>query len=209
MKDEIRNLISGKGKVRYGTFIKATARYLAGSAPTSRVAESEKYHKQKETESLKLFTTQQKRWVGNINFENYVSEGAEQRVYLKDCKHVLKLNDAIYYTSWLDYLHNLLLHNYFFPDTAYRFLGFTEHDKVLYAVVSQPFVKATEPTNLQTVKNFLTNNGFLNTRNHDYYNPELGIILEDLHDENVLTENETLRFIDTVFYIKHKILFNN
>jgi len=45
-------------------------------------------------------------------------------------------------------------------------------------------------------------NGFLNNRNNDYFNPELGIILEDLHDENVLTANGVLYFIDTVFYIK-------
>ncbi|HRC33186.1 MAG TPA: hypothetical protein PK736_07055 [Bacteroidia bacterium] len=29
----------------------------------------------------------------------------------------------------------------------------------------------------------------------------LGIILEELHDENVLTENVVLRFIDSVFYL--------
>ena len=32
-------------------------------------------------------------------------------------------------------------------------------------------------------------------------NEELGIILEDLHDENVLTRNGLLYFIDTVFYL--------
>jgi hypothetical protein len=37
-----------------------------------------------------------------------ISEGAEQKVYLKDSEHVLKLNDAIYYNSWKDYLYNLL-----------------------------------------------------------------------------------------------------
>ena len=47
----------------------------------------------------------------------------------------------------------------------------------------------------------MLNNGFNNTRNNDYFNPELGIILEDLHDENVLTENGILQFIDTVFYL--------
>ena len=47
----------------------------------------------------------------------------------------------------------------------------------------------------------MTNNRFINTRNHDYYNPDLGIILEDLHDENVLTKNDILYFIDTVFFI--------
>nr|WP_244533866.1 hypothetical protein [Flavobacterium micromati] len=52
-------------------------------------------------------------WVREIDFSKYVSEGAEQKVYLKDSKYVLKLNDSIYYTSWKDYLYNLLLHNYF------------------------------------------------------------------------------------------------
>ena len=68
-------------------------------------------------------------------------------------------------------------------------------------MVSQPFVKATEKTDLELVKEFMANNGFLNIRNHDYKNTELGIILEDLHDENVLTQNDVLYFIDTVFYI--------
>ena len=51
----------------------------------------------------------------------------------------------------------------------------------------------------------MLNNGFQNTRNNDYFNPELGIILEDLHDENVLTQDGILYFIDTVFYIKKQL----
>ena len=73
---------------------------------------------------------------------------------------------------------------------------------MLYAVVKQPFVKANQRTDLAKVKEFMHANGFLNTKNNDYYNPDLGIILEDLHDENVLTQNEVLYFIDTVFYLK-------
>jgi len=69
------------------------------------------------------------------------------------------------------------------------------------AVVKQNFVSITDQTSLSQVKDFLTQNGFVNSRNNDYYNPELGIILEDLHDENVLTKNEILYFIDTVFYL--------
>lgn len=94
-----------------------------------------------------------------------------------------------------------MLNNFFFPDTAYQLLGFYNKDDVLYAVLEQPFVKATEKTDLELVKQFMAANGFQNTRNDDYYNPELGIILEDLHDENVLTQNGILYFIDTVFYI--------
>lgn len=51
------------------------------------------------------------------------------------------------------------------------------------------------------MKLFLNHNGFKNTRNNDYINPELGLISEDLHDENVLTQNGVLYFIDTVFYL--------
>jgi hypothetical protein len=139
--------------------------------------------------------------VSDIDLNNYISEGAEQKVYLKDGKSVLKLNDGIYYSSWIDYIHNLLLNNFFFPDTAYHLLGFFEDGSNLYAVVEQPFVKATEKTDLNDVKQFMHENGFENTRNNDYYNPLLGIILEDLHDENVLTQHGVLCFIDTVFYI--------
>jgi hypothetical protein len=71
----------------------------------------------------------------------------------------------------------------------------------LFAVVQQAFVSITENTKIENVKSFLIENGFKNTRNNDYFNPNLGIILEDLHDENVLTKNEVLYFIDTVFYL--------
>jgi pantothenate kinase len=55
---------------------------------------------------------------------------------------------------------------------------------------------------LNNVRQFMMSNGFNLIRNNDYINPELGIIIEDLHDENVLTNNGILYFIDTVFYIQ-------
>lgn len=115
----------------------------------------------------------------------------------------MKINDGIFYESWLDYFNNLLIHNYFFRSTAYDFLGFKMMDNVLFAVVKQEFIVSDEVVDLVTVKNFLEYNGFQSTRNNDYYNPELGIIFEDLHDENVLCRNGVLYFIDTVFYLTH------
>ena len=53
---------------------------------------------------------------------------------------------------------------------------------------------------LSHVREFLVANGFENTRRYDYYNKEYGIILEDMHDENVLINSGALFFIDTVFY---------
>lgn len=201
MKDEIKHIISGTSKNCTGTIIQTIASFLRRSETSSGLVKEDKYFKKEETKNLIDFIAENNLWYPNINLENYISEGAEQKVYIKSDESVLKLNDAIYYLSWLDYFQNLLLHNYFFPDTSYKLLGFYTMDKNLYAVVEQPFVKATDKTDLDKVKAFLDNNGFINIRNNDYQNNYLGIILEDLHDENVLTQNGVLYFIDTVFYI--------
>ncbi|MHB8260797.1 MAG: putative polyvalent protein kinase domain-containing protein [Bacteroidia bacterium] len=204
MKHELRNVISGTSKVRNGAVIQSAASYLKRSTQAGEVVKESKHFKNQEAAFLKEYVTQNNLWVTNIDLKSYVSEGAEQKVYLNDGKHVIKLNDSIFYSSWEDYLHSLLLHNYFFPDTAYELLGFWQDDNKLYAVVKQPFVIATEKTDLSRVKSFMLENGFIKTKNNDYKNPDLGIILEDLHDENVLTKEGILQFIDTVFFITDK-----
>ncbi len=200
LKNDLRNIFSGESKIRFGATIQAIASYLSdGPQASTKITDSKQFKKQ-ETERLKTYVSENNLW-REVDFTQYVSEGAEQKVYLKDSEHVIKLNDAIYYSSWKDYLFNLLLHNYFFPDTAYNLLGFTESENIIYAVVEQSYVAITEPTDLNIVMKFLEQNGFQNNRNNDYYNPDLGIIIEDLHDENVLTRNGILYFIDTVFFV--------
>lgn len=165
------------------------------------MAKEKHQNKAKETSKLIQFATLNNLLFETIDTQKFISSGAEQKVFIKDEFHVIKLNDAIYYASWQDYFYSLLLNNYFFADTAYQLLGFYLEENNCYAVVEQAFVRADSLTDLTQVKTFLNNNGFINTRNNDYYNAELGIILEDLHDENVLTKNNILYFIDTVFYI--------
>ena len=202
MNNEIRSIISGESQVRFGTNIQAAIDYLRRSEKSSTLGKTDKHFKREETERLKQYINTQNLWVQDIDLNNYVSEGAEQKVYLKDSRSVIKLNDAIYYLSWVDYFVNLLLNNHFFPDTAYNLLGFFENESILYAVVKQHFISANEKTDLKHVEQFMLANGFQKIRNNDYFNLQLGIILEDLHDENVLTRNGILFFIDTVFYLK-------
>ncbi len=201
LKNELHLIISGKSTVRFGTTIQTVASYLSDGTQSSPKTQDTKQIREQETKSLERFISERALWVNDIDFSQYVSEGAEQRVFLKDSDHVLKLNDAIYYSYWKDYFHNLLLHNFFFPDTAYELVGFIKENNALYAVVQQSYVTITQTTDLEQVKTFLGSNGFINNRNNDYFNPDLGIILEDLHDENVLTKDDILYFIDTVFYI--------
>lgn len=202
MKHELQNIISGKSQVRYGDAIQAVADYLRRSKSSGCEAKDSKQIKREETKIIKQFCNQNNFWNANIDINSFVSSGAEQKVYLhQDEFKVFKLNDSIYYLSWEDYFNNLLLNNFFFPDTAYQLVGFYESEEILYAIVEQDFIKFDELTELEIVKKFLDENGFVNTRNNDYFNPDLGIILEDLHDENVLTFEGNLYFIDTVFYI--------
>lgn len=140
---ELHNILSGKSEVRFGAAIQAVAHHLGNGKKTGAGIENEKHFKREEAEKLKKYIDENNLWINNIDFSQYVSEGAEQKVYLKDSETVIKLNDSIYYSCWTEYFHNLLLHN-------------------------------------------------------------LGVILEDLHDENVLTQNNLLYFIDTVFYLTDK-----
>ncbi len=204
INNEIQHDISGTSNIRSGAIIQATSNYLKDSQRTSSEVKGSKHFKEQEEESLKSYITENNLWVSEKEFKNYISQGAEQKVYLINDKFVIKTNDSIFYNSWEDYLHSILLHNYFFPATAYELMGFHMADDVLLAVVKQPFVQETEKTDLESVKKFMAENGFVNTKNNDYKNDELGIILEDLHDENVLTENGVLQFVDTVFYISDK-----
>jgi hypothetical protein len=201
IKHELYNILSGKSEVRFGAAIQAITRYLGDGPSAGPKTEVPKQVKEEETEKLIRYISDQNLWVEDVDFERFVSQGAEQRVFLKDPETVLKLNDSIYYGSWKDYFTNLLLHNFFFPDTAYNLIGFVNENDTLYAVVSQAYVSITENTDLEKVREFLKANSFSNSRNNDYFNFELGIILEDLHDENVLTRNGILYFIDTVFYL--------
>jgi hypothetical protein len=201
MKNELQNIISGKSQVRHGDTIQTISRYLRKGKSASGTFESSKQIKSEETALIRQFCDKNGFWITAININAFISSGAEQKVYLQNKHKVIKLNDSIYYETWKDYFNNLLLNNYFFSDTAYQLIGFYELENVLYAVVEQKFVESNSDTKLENVKEFLISNGFVNTRNNDYFNPEVGIILEDLHDENVLTFDDSLFFIDTVFYL--------
>jgi len=201
VKNELQNILSGKSQVRDGATIQAVAGHLGDGSQTGKTAENEKLFRIQETARLESIITDKKLWVKEISASKYIAEGAEQKVFIKDAFHVLKLNTGVFYKSWRDYLFSLLLHNYFFPDTAYSLLGFYRENSDLLAVVQQPYISSDEVTDLNQVNAFMNYNGFLKTRYNDYYNHELGIIVEDLHDENVLTSKGVLYFIDTVFYL--------
>ena len=155
-KHELQNILSGKGKVSYGEPIQAAARYLRESLGAGKKTQGNEPDKTEETERLVDYVNMHNLWNCDINFGLFISAGAEQRVFIKNTQKVLKLNDTIYYQSWSDYFDNLLLNNYFFPDTAYNLVGFYKSEKdIVYALVEQNYVATTQITDLSQVKLFL------------------------------------------------------
>lgn len=59
--------------------------------------------------------------------DHFLARGGEAVIYLgPDNRSVIKLNDAVYYATWLEFFNSLVIHNLLFKDTAYIFLGFTD-----------------------------------------------------------------------------------
>jgi len=67
-------------------------------------------------------------------------------------------------------------------------------------MLEQPFIEGGQ-ADLSDIEAFLTFNDFKKFRRQDYYNTAFRLMLEDMHDENVIAKEGLLFFIDTVFYI--------
>ena len=174
-----------------------------GTSPTVKGEfESRSIIKEKQIEFLKTYAKESGLWLESLAPQSeYLTKGGESKIYLAaDGLNVIKVNDAVYYATWAEYFNSLVLHNLLFPNTTYSLLGFIENDGKLNAALSQPFIEG-EQAKLENIKDLLSFNGFENTKRQDYYNKEFGLVLEDMHDENVIARQDVLFFIDTVFYI--------
>ncbi len=82
LKDELHYVLSGKSEIRFGTVIQTIASYLNDGEKAGQTIEIEKHFKRQEAEKLEKYISENNLWIKNIDFSQYVSEGAEQKVYL-------------------------------------------------------------------------------------------------------------------------------
>lgn len=162
IKNELQNIVSGDATVKFGENIQAIIEYLRREKKTISGIEETKLIKEQETKFLIRNVNNNSFWFNSLDESKYVDEGAEQKVFeFEDTFFVIKLNDSIFYESWEDYLVSLLLHNFFFPQLAYELIGFSMYENRFSSVVKQRYVKADKATNLQNVRDFLEDNGFV------------------------------------------------
>ncbi|AEW00906.1 hypothetical protein Niako_4650 [Niastella koreensis GR20-10] len=210
IRQKLQNIVRGdvlEGQKDHCTAIRNLLCQSFGSNPTiKKEFESRSIVKEEQARFIKAYAEDKRLWMQSLPAgSQYLTEGGESKIYLApDQLHVIKNNDAVYYATWLEYFNSLVIHNLLFPNTAYELVGFTMgKEGELRAVVLQRFIEG-EQADLADIKDHLIFNGFAHTKRQDYFNTEFGLILEDMHDENVIARNDVLFFIDTVFYITER-----
>lgn len=162
--------------------------------------------KRREAAALLAWARREKRLLNDAEFtRGWTAQGSiggqENDVFLRDGR-VLKRNNLCFHLSYVDFFDRLALHALLFPGAPLELEGFVEHDGELRPVMSQPAVRAHRGANRTEVEALMKTLGFERVRNDDYRHPE-GILVEDLHDENVfIGEAGEVILIDPAIYLE-------
>ena len=127
----------------------------------------------------------------------------ENEVYYDESSHRwIKRNNMFLHSTYLEFFHRMAMHNYLFPEAPVRLEGLVVSDNTLMPVMSQPHVHATRGASKEEVIDYMKKLGFKHITGVDFYNPETGIKVEDLHDENVLVSPDGhLHIVDPIIYL--------
>lgn len=104
-----------------------------------------------------------------------------------------------------DAIYEFLLHNKYFPNTAYKFEGIAEDADGVRIVLSQPYVEARHQASDEEVDAYLAAKGLKKEAWYTYGNEE--VIVSDCVDENALIgQDGDLYIIDPVIDVRKPIL---
>ena len=138
--------------------------------------------------------------------------GAEHQVFFDPAsgRWFKRLYRCLHHTTLGDYLARLRFHSVIFPETAYRLEGFTLNpkSKEIAPIVSQPHVEVNESLppvlkeetdSLMALSGFapvqLLHEGVPDDGYYAYLHPVTGVLVFDLHDENVIRLQETAHLV--------------
>ena len=125
-------------------------------------------------------------------FGPMIAQGAEAKVYYKEGNTSVVKERASIYSTTQKALDAIALHNYLFPETAMKVIGFTrDSDGLMRIVLTQPYVNCLRLATKEEIDKMVASKGFQDNWNGQGVNYiSERIALEDMHPANV--------FIDTV-----------
>ena len=199
-------------KGSYGSLEEAEAYLQRGSYSSVPEAQTEKTGNEdlgrQQESALEEWAKEKGIWVDNTTElltgrygDPFAAEG-EAVVYLSsDGKTVIKEIGLNYYIEPQLLLDRVVLHNALFPETTLTLSRFGRNSNGEFVIVAtQPFVEG-DPVTQEEIVEFMDKLGFkpYNGRNTEFINKEKGLLINDLHDENVIRKGDTLLVIDGDF----------
>ena len=153
---------------------------------------------------LKKWAQEQGCWYNDRSlFGDYFDRGSENETYLSpDLNDIIKLNDFRYSDDNLtSFFERIKAHNTYFPDCAYRMIGFAENIQgKICAVLVQPFISDARLATKEEIYDEFIRLGFSPEDNGEYFTNGRHDFF-DAVDGNVLVDDEGhLYFIDTIIY---------
>ena len=138
-------------------------------------------------------------WVENSEqiltetFGQKIAQGAEAKVYYRTGDtSVVKERTSIYSTTQKA-LDAIVLHNYLFPETAMKVIGFTRDSDGLFRIIlTQPYVNCLRLATKEEINKMVNGKGFKDNHNGqgvNYISDRLA--LEDMHPANVFIDKVT------------------
>ena len=163
-----------------------------------------------ETEALREFANRSgamespeavQKFTDDWNAENRTA-GTEHQVLFGDRDRIEKRFTATSNDTWKNYLDRILLHNILFKDSAIKLEGFQEVPEItqdrngqewnpgLYAKISQPYAEGKQVDLIKDLKPYMESLGFVSNGPMNYYHPEYGVHVSDLHPGNAYVETD-------------------
>ena len=154
---------------------------------------------ERQEHDVQLWAEQKGCWIPEAEAwlqESYGQElarGAEAKVFCKSGDtHVVKLRTSIYATLGRA-LEAIALHNYLFPETIMRVIGFTRDEDGLFRIIlTQPYIECMRLATKEEIDDLVAQKGFQDNGDSTGVNYiSEHIKLEDMHPANVFVESLT------------------
>lgn len=126
-------------------------------------------------------------------FGPMIAQGAEAKVYYSDGNTSVVKERASIYSTTQKALDAIVLHNYLFPETAMKVIGFTrDNDGLMRIVLTQPYIKCKRLASKEEIDEMVAEKGFRdNWQGQGINYISNHITLEDMHPANVFIDEIT------------------
>ena len=163
-----------------------------GTVTNWEIDEAQEKAVQKWAESKNIWVPDSEKWLIS-NYGPAIAEGAEAKVYYRTGDiAVIKERASIYATLGRAF-EAIALHNYLFPETMMRVIGFTRDSGGLFRIIlTQPYVECQRLATKREIDSMVSLKGFYDNGDGNgvnYLSDRLH--LEDMHPANVFIDKLT------------------